>query len=51
MPLEFHRIVREGYLSLVRNDPERWVILDATLPQEEIAANVWQRVQKLLEQV
>lgn len=51
MPLEFHRKVREGYLSLAKNDPERWVILDAMLLQEEIAANVWQRMYKLLEQV
>ncbi len=27
--LEFHQRVRQGYLLLVKNEPERWVIIDA----------------------
>jgi dTMP kinase len=41
--LEFHRRVREGYLELVQQDPGRWVVVDATLP--------WEQVQQALRQV
>lgn len=32
MPLEYHVKVREGFLQEARRDPERWRVLDATLP-------------------
>ena len=48
LPLEFHQRVRRGYLSLAKQEPERWVVLDATLSQEELAAQIWQRVSDLL---
>ena len=28
--LEFHRRVREGYLELARQEPDRWVVVDAS---------------------
>jgi dTMP kinase len=28
--LEFHQRVRQGYLQLVRDEPERWVVVDAS---------------------
>jgi dTMP kinase len=28
--LDFHQRVRQGYLQLVRNEPERWVVIDAS---------------------
>jgi dTMP kinase len=28
--LEFHHRVRQGYLQLVRDEPERWVVVDAS---------------------
>ncbi len=34
--LEFHRRVRAGYLELVREDPARWVVLDASQPREMV---------------
>lgn len=34
--LEFHRRVRAGYLELAREDPRRWVVLDASLPREMV---------------
>ena len=35
-PPEFHRRVRQGYLELAMAEPERFVVVDATLPPEEI---------------
>lgn len=34
--LEFHRRVRDGYLELAREDPGRWVVLDAGQPREMV---------------
>lgn len=45
--LAFHRRVREGYLTLARREPERWLVLDATLPVAEIAQRIRERVDHL----
>lgn len=37
---EFHRRVRDGFRRLAAADPDRWVVIDGTLPIEEIAAQV-----------
>jgi dTMP kinase len=42
--LAFHQRVRHGYLELARAEPERWVVLDATLPPDALAAAVRQVV-------
>src|SRR5512136_325338 len=34
--LEFHHRVRQGYLQLVRDEPERWVIVDASQPPKMV---------------
>jgi dTMP kinase len=34
---EFHERVRAGYLALAAADPERWIVLDGTLPPAELA--------------
>jgi dTMP kinase len=41
--VEFHRRVRAGYLEMVRLEPERWVVVDASLD--------WNRVQQDLRRV
>ena len=46
--IAFHRRVREGYLKLVADDPQRWLVVDATLPKAKVAGIVWQRVSQLL---
>ena len=48
LSLDFHRRVRRGYLNLAKQEPERWSVLNAMLPQQEIASQVWQRVSSLL---
>ncbi len=38
--LEFHRNVRAGYLEMAREEPKRWVVVDA--------GQVWEKVQESL---
>ena len=45
----FHRRVRRGYLELANQEPNRWHVIDATLPVDEISRAVWQKVEKALE--
>ncbi len=47
-PLSFHQKVRRGYLEMAKADPDRWLVVDATLPPNEIAALVWRRVEPIL---
>ena len=46
--IAFHQRVREGYLKLAANDPERWLIVDASQSRKKIAEIIWQRVSQLL---
>jgi len=48
--LDFHQKVREGYLKLAANDPQRWLVVNATQPKEKIAEIIWQRVRQLIRQ-
>jgi len=47
--LEFHQRVRQGYLHLVRAEPQRWEVIDASQPpiqvQSEIRRVVTERLQ------
>ncbi len=47
-PLPFHQRVRQGYLELARSKPRRWLVVDATLPEKEIAGTIWRRVAPLI---
>jgi dTMP kinase len=44
----FHQKVREGYLKMAAADPERWMVIDATLPEVKIREIIWERVSQLL---
>jgi dTMP kinase len=46
--LSFHRRVREGYLKMAAAEPDRWLVIDASLPKGEIAETIWDKVSKLL---
>lgn len=45
--LDFHQRVREGYLALARPDPT-WMVVDAAMPQDAVAKQVWVGVERLL---
>ncbi len=47
--LDFHRRVRDGYLSLAAAEPRRWLVIDASLPQAQVAALIWERIKKTLD--
>lgn len=47
-PLPFHQRVRQGYLELARSQPGRWLVVDATLAEKEVAGAIWRRVAPLL---
>lgn len=46
--LSFHHQVREGYLKMAAADPDRWLLIDASLPEGKIAEIIWDRVNTLL---
>jgi len=46
--IAFHDRVRDGYLKLAAEEPERWLVIDATLPKARIGEIIWDRVNQLL---
>jgi len=48
--LEFHERVRQGYLELARNEPWRWVIIDAGLPPRQVKSAMQAEVMKRLQE-
>jgi dTMP kinase len=46
--LSFHQRVREGYVKMAAAAPDRWLVIDASLPKEKVAEIIWDRVSRLL---
>jgi dTMP kinase len=46
--LSFHRRVREGYLKMAAAEPDRWLVIDASLAKGKIGEIIWDRVSQLL---
>jgi len=44
----FHKRVHEGYLKMAAEDPEWWLVLNASLPRKELKQLIWKRVEQLL---
>jgi dTMP kinase len=44
----FHNRVRQGYLKLAKEEPGRWLVVDASQSKAKIAEIIWQRVSQLL---
>jgi dTMP kinase len=42
--VDFHETLRQAYLSLAASEPNRCVIVDATLPKKMVAKRIWQAV-------
>jgi dTMP kinase len=43
--LSFHRRVRDAYLSMAAASPSRWHVVDAYLPVEQLAEQIWTQVE------
>jgi dTMP kinase len=46
--VEFHKRVRAGYLEMVKQEPSRWVIVDASQPWESVQDELRNKVMKKL---
>jgi len=46
--LAFHQRVRGGYLKLAANNPQRWLVVDASQSKAKIREIIWRRVSQLL---
>lgn len=46
--LHFHQRVRDGYLQLAAEEPDRFVVIDAAASQDQVARTVLQAVQQRL---
>jgi dTMP kinase len=49
--LEFHQRVRAGYMELIAQEPERWVVIDAARSVEEVQGAIRAEVGARLERV
>ena len=45
---DFHRRTRDAFLARAAQDPDRWLVLDASQPAEDLAAQVRARLAPLL---
>ena len=47
--IAFHNKVRAGYLKLAAEEPQRWLVIDATLPRTNISKIILDRVKQLIQ--
>jgi dTMP kinase len=48
-PPEFHQRVRQGFLELAQREPQRIVVVDASLPLDQVTRAAWQNLQRFLD--
>jgi dTMP kinase len=46
--MDFHAAVREGYLSMAKKDSKRFVVLDATVTEDELEEMVYEHVKPFI---
>jgi dTMP kinase len=46
--MAFHQRIRMAYLQLAEADPGRWRVIDASRPQGQVHAEIWERVRSEL---
>ena len=44
--IDFYKKVREGYLVLARSLPQRFFVVDGTLPEDKVRKLIWAEVKK-----
>jgi dTMP kinase len=47
--LKFHERLRDGFLTLAANEPDRCELIDATMPKDDVAEQIWRVVLKKLD--
>jgi dTMP kinase len=47
--IEFHQKLREAFRALAADEPERCVIIDASVPRVQVAKDIWDTVQAKLD--
>ncbi len=47
--LAFHEKLRDGFLMLAASEPDRCVLIDATVPKEDVAEQIWRTVSQRLD--
>jgi dTMP kinase len=47
-PLEFHQRVRQGFLDLAQREPQRVIVVDASLSLDQVTRAAWQHLQRFL---
>lgn len=46
--IDFHQRVRQSYLGMAHQDQQHWLVVNASLPQEEVESLIWEWVEQLL---
>ena len=46
--LDFHRRVREGFLKLAKEEPQRWTVIDGAQGKDKIAEIIWEKVKQVI---
>lgn len=49
--LEFHQRVHAGFLRLAQREPQRIVVVDASLPREQVTKAAWEHLQRFLDHI
>jgi dTMP kinase len=47
-PLEFHRRVRAGFLALAGGNPDRYLVIDAAAPADEVSGRIKDKIREVL---
>lgn len=47
--VEFHERVRQGYVELAAAEPQRWRVIDAMRPLDQVVASAWEHVTQRLQ--
>jgi dTMP kinase len=50
-PVEFHERVRQGFLDLAKREPQRIMVVDASLPFDQVTRVAWQHLQRFLDHI
>ncbi|MND01053.1 Thymidylate kinase [compost metagenome] len=44
LPREFHEKLRQGFLTMAKSQPKRFVVVDATQSAEKVAETIWKEI-------